>query len=76
MTDTPPEIERIMRDKLMARSGEERFVMGAEMFDGACEMVKASLPSGLSEGEQRRQLFKRLYGKEIDLKQLYGPDAG
>jgi hypothetical protein len=65
MTDTPPEIERIMRDKLMALSGEERFVMGAEMFDSACEMVKASLPRGLSESEQRQQLFKRLYGKEI-----------
>jgi len=67
MTDTPPEIERMMRDKLMARSGEERFVMGALMFDSAREMVKASLPRGLSEAEQQRQLFKRLYGKEIDI---------
>jgi hypothetical protein len=67
MTDTPPEIERIIRAKLMALSGEERFVMGAQMFDGACEMVKASLPRGLSEAEQRRQLFQRLYGKEIGL---------
>jgi len=70
MTDTPPEIERIIRDKLMARSGEERFVMGAEMFDSACEMVKASLPRGLSESEQRQQLFKRLYGKEIDIEKF------
>ena len=67
MTDTPPEIERIVRDKLMALSGEERFVMGAQMFDSAREMVKASLPWGLSEAEQRRQLFKRLYGKEIGI---------
>jgi len=56
-----------MRDKLMARSGEERFVMGAQMFDSAREMVKASLPPGLSEMEQRRQLFKRIYGMEIDI---------
>ena len=67
MTDTLPEIERIMRDKLMARSGEERFVMGAQMFDSAREMVKASLPPGLSEMEQRRQLFKRIYGMKIDI---------
>jgi hypothetical protein len=66
MTDTPPEIDRMVRDRLMARSGEERFLMGAQMFDSACEMVKASLPPGLSKAEQRRQLFKRLYGKEID----------
>jgi hypothetical protein len=67
MTDTPQEIERIVRDKLMARSGEERFVMGAQMSESAREMVKASLPRDLSEAEQRRQLFKRLYGKEIDI---------
>ena len=68
MTDTPPEIERIVRDKVMALSGAERFVMGAQMFESAREMVKASLPWGLSEAEQRRQLFKRLYGKEIGVK--------
>ena len=66
MADTP-EIERMLRDKLMARSGEERFIMDAEMFDSALEMVKASLPRGLSEAERRRQLFKRLYGNEIEM---------
>ncbi len=70
MTDTDPEIQRIVRDRIMARSGEERFVMGAQMFDSAREMVQASLPPGLSETEQRRQLFRRLYGKELNLGQL------
>ena len=67
MNDTPPEVERMLREKFMARSGEERFVMGALMFDSAREMVKASLPRGLSEAEQRRQLFKRRYGNEIEV---------
>ena len=66
MTDTPPEIERMVRDKIMARSGEERFIIGAQMFDSAREMVKASLPRELSQTEQRRLLFKRIYGKEIE----------
>jgi len=57
----------MVREKLMALSGEMRFIMGAQMFDSACEMVKASLPPGLSEAELRRQLFKRLYGMEIDI---------
>jgi hypothetical protein len=70
MTDTPPEIERMVRDKIMARSGEERFIMGAQMFESAREMVKASLPRGLSETEQRRLLFKRIYGKEMDQNKL------
>jgi hypothetical protein len=65
MSDTPPEIKRMVRDKIMARSGEERFIMGSQMFDSAREMIKASLPKGLSETEQRRLLFKRTYGKEL-----------
>jgi hypothetical protein len=68
MTDTPPDIDRIMRDKIMARSGEERFVMGAQMFDRAREMVKASLPQDLFEPEQCWQLFKRIYGEELDVR--------
>jgi hypothetical protein len=69
MTDTPPEIERMVRDKLMARSGEERFVMDAQMFDSAREMLKASLPPSLSETE-RRELFRRTYGTEIGIGEL------
>ena len=65
VTDTPPEVEQMIREKIMARSGEERFIMGALMFDSAREMVKASLPRGLSETEQRRLLFERIYGKEL-----------
>jgi hypothetical protein len=65
MSDTPPEIERMVRDEIMGRSGEERFIMGAQMFDSAREMLKASLPKDLSETEQRRLLFKRIYGKEL-----------
>ena len=67
MTDTSPGIEGLMRDKLMAFSGEERFIMGAQMSECAREMVKASLPRGLSKAEQRRQLFKRIYGMEVDI---------
>lgn len=75
VTDTPPEIERMVRNKIMARSGEERFIMGAEMFDSAREMVEASLPKNLSETERRRLLFKRIYGKELETGP-YGSDAG
>jgi hypothetical protein len=72
VTDTPPEIERMVREKLMALSGEVRFIIGAQMFDSAREMVKASLPRGLSKVEQRRQLFKRIYGMEIDPESFRG----
>jgi hypothetical protein len=62
MTDTAPEMQRLMRDRLMSRSGEQRFVMGAEMFEAARMMVLASLPEELPESEKKRQLFVRIYG--------------
>jgi hypothetical protein len=65
MTDTPLEIAEIIRQKLMARSGEERFLMGVRMFDAAREMALASLPSDLSPKELKRQLFQRLYGQPM-----------
>ena len=76
MTDTAPEIEQMQREKIMARSCEQRFIMGSRMFDSALEMIKASLPKDLSEAEQRRLLFKRIYGKEINFENRYGVDAG
>jgi len=62
MNDTSPEIAELVRQKLMARSGSERFVMGARMFDAARVVVLASLPTGLSPDELKRQLFQRIYG--------------
>ena len=67
MTDTTPQIERMVRDEIMRRSSEERFIIGAQMFESAMEMAKASLPAGLSGAEQRRRLFKHIYGKELDV---------
>jgi hypothetical protein len=67
MTDTPPEIARMVREKIMALSGEMRFIMGAQMFESAMEMAKASLPPGLPIAERRRRLFKHIYGEELDL---------
>ena len=66
MTDTPPEIARMVREKIMALSGEMRFILGSQMFESAIEMAKASLPLGLTVAEQRRRLFKHIYGKELD----------
>lgn len=63
MTDTLPEIAELVRQKLMARCDEERFMMGIRSFDGAPDMVIASMPKGLPREEFRRQLFQRIYGK-------------
>ena len=65
MIDTPPEITELVRQKLMARSGEERFMMGVRSFDAARAMVLASLPPGLPPEELKRQLYQRIYGEPL-----------
>ena len=65
MTDTSPEVAELVRSRLMALSGAERFRMGVEMFDAARRMVLASLPASLNESERKRRLFERLYGEPL-----------
>jgi hypothetical protein len=65
MTDNSPEIAELVRQRLMARSAEERFRMGVRMFNAAREMVLASLPTGLPPEELKRQLFQRIYGQPL-----------
>lgn len=66
MNDTSPEIEQLVRERLMARSGSERFVMGARMFDAARQMILASLPKDLPADELRARLFERIYGQKLE----------
>lgn len=63
MNDTAPEIAELIRQRLMAKSGAERFVMGARMFDAARAVVLASLPPKLPAAELKRQIYQRLYGQ-------------
>ncbi len=68
MNDTSPEIAALVRERLLARSGAERVLMGSRMFDVARAMVLASFPSGLSELEIKSRLCERLYGNEVDVR--------
>ncbi len=65
MNDTAPEVASLVRELLMQRSGAERFVMGALMFDAAREFVIASLPANLPPAEFKRRLFERIYGMPL-----------
>ena len=67
MNDTDPEIARLVRRRLLERSGGERILMGSRMFDMAKTMIVASLPPGLTPLEIKEQLCRRLYGNEIDV---------
>ena len=63
MNDTPPEIAEFVRQRLMALSGAERFMMGVRSFEAARAMVLASLPADLPPQELKRRLFERIYGQ-------------
>jgi hypothetical protein len=65
VTDTSPEVAEIVRARLMAMSGAERFRIDAQMFDTARRMVLASFPSDLTETERKQRLFHRLYGEPL-----------
>lgn len=67
MNDTDPEIAKLVRQRLLERSGAERIMMGSRMFDAAKTMIVASLPQGLTPLEIKEQLCQRLYGNEIDV---------
>jgi hypothetical protein len=66
MNDTSPEIEKAVREMMMARSGAERLIMGSSMFDAARRVVLASLPKDLPEAELKRRLFERIYGEPLE----------
>jgi len=43
VNDTPDQVKHLFRTMMMARSAEERMVMGCSMFDAARKMALASL---------------------------------
>jgi len=67
MNDTDPEIEQLVRRRLLQRSATERVIMGSRMFDWAKAMILASFPPDLSPIEIKVRLCERLYGDEVDI---------
>jgi hypothetical protein len=52
-------------EMLMARSNDERFIMGARMFDAARQMLLASAPEDLSGADLKAWLYERTYGEPL-----------
>ena len=64
MNDTSPEIASMVHARLLAKTGEERFLMGIRMHEAARRMVMASFPPGISDEQRRKLLFERFYGRD------------
>jgi hypothetical protein len=68
VNDTPPDVERLYRELLLRKSGEERMLMGFRMFEVARALVRAGIGDlqGPDEAaELRVALFVRTYGQDF-----------
>ncbi|MDA8146967.1 MAG: hypothetical protein M0Z27_13030 [Thermaerobacter sp.] len=68
-SDTSPEVAARYRQLLMAKSGQERMLLGAAMYAQARKIVEASVRGydpDASDREVRRQVFLRFYGRDFD----------
>ena len=62
MEDTARKSRELIRDIVMSKSVEERFLMCAAMYEDAKELARIGMPHGLSEDEQDAFVFKKLHG--------------
>ncbi len=70
MNDTSEDVEKQLFDKMMRLSGEERMKLGAESYESARAMIRASLPAGLTAAEIHAEVFKRMYADDFSDEQL------
>lgn len=61
MEDTTPEVKRKFYEIIMSRSEEERFLMCAEMFESAREMIISEMPQNLTENERKKYIYEKIY---------------
>lgn len=69
MNDTTPSMEVKLREMMMKKTGEQRFLMGCSMFTFARTLVRSSImqkDEDISPGDLRRELFIRFYGTDFD----------
>ena len=60
--DTPPEVNRFYFERIMALSGERRFLMGMSMLATTRQMILSTLPKDMSHRDRMLALYERLYG--------------
>ncbi|MBU4484001.1 hypothetical protein KKA47_01115 [bacterium] len=73
MKDTHPEIDQIVKDKMLNKSGVERFKMGCSMFDMAKKLVISSILSKnphMTLEDQKSAIFLRFYKNDFTEGQL------
>ena len=65
MNDTVPHFSRIVAERHLAMTPEERLRAASDMFDTARAIVESSLPAELTGHDRRLALVRRIYGDEV-----------
>ncbi len=65
MSDTSPEMERMIAQRYQQMTPEERMMIASSMFETARLIVESSLPPALTERERRLAFARRMYGNEL-----------
>lgn len=65
VADTPPELNSLLFKKMMAKTGEERLIIGCNMTATARELVWSGIPKDLSEKKRQQFFYERFYGEKL-----------
>ena len=65
LADTPDDLNKHLFDRMMAKTGEERLIIGCSMNDAARKLVWSGIPEGLDESKRRELFFLRFYGSSL-----------
>jgi hypothetical protein len=65
MNDTAPHFARVVAERHLAMTPEERLRAASDMFDTARAIVESSLPAELTGHDRRLALVRRIYGDEL-----------
>ena len=60
------QIRDYVRERYLAMSSEERFLIGIKMFDTARALVEASISPDLSASDRRREICRRFYPSLVE----------
>ena len=68
MNDTSPEMDKRFQEMIMAKSGQERLLMGFSMFETARRQVIATIKGG--NADIKKELFVRFYGADYSQEEM------
>lgn len=72
MEDTSSEVRQIQQRIWMSMPVSDRLRACAEMFETAKAFVRLNMPNGLSDEEEKRFVFEKIYGEPMP--NVYRPE--